>query len=530
MLFCFHQAYINQFYEQKAGPRQRGWKINNLSFVDKIKQMQNFFRLNVTGKVDAETLEVMQQPRCGVPDIGQYVLALPGWRKTKLTYRRADVDASIKKAFEVWSKVTPLTFNWIRRGRADIMIEFATRVHGHCPRQFDGPLGVLGHAFPPGHYFHGNVHFDEDETWVASLYEQRRSRNYPVAPADDVRTPVLKKAPKLHSSAVPLPYSTITGAPTGWEARKLLMELHQPEPQIEKSYVNLLETESQGTQWNLGMHLQSMYNYVLLVNFFIYLEFNLFLVAAHEIGHVLGLAHSNDPRALMFPNYKPIDPDDSPLSEDDINAIQAIYGPSQNPSNEPVKPTVPKACDPKLNFDAITTFRREVIFFKGRNIWRVYPTNSEVDMESISTLTPLLPSGIQAAYENMNDQVFFFKGNKFWMISGLQMQPGYPQPIDKLGFPTNTEKIDAAVFDKDTRKTYFFVGNHYWRYDENTQSMDEGYPRNIRDDFPAIDEKIDAAFQLNGFFYFFHGSKQWEFDLKTKRVIGVMKSNSWLNC
>ncbi|KAG8136952.1 hypothetical protein E2320_005508 [Naja naja] len=431
------QAYINQFYEQKADPRQRGWKMNNLSFVDKIRQMQDFFRLNVTGKVDAETLEVMQQPRCGNPDIGQYVLALPGWRKTKLTYRienytrdmrRADVDASIKKAFEVWSKVTPLTFVRIHRERADIMIQFATRAHGRCPRQFDGPLGVLGHAFPPGHYFRGNVHFDEDETWIANLYEQRRSRNYPVAPAEDVRTPVLKKAPKLKSSAVPLPYSTI--------------------------------------------------------------KFNLFLVAAHEIGHVLGLAHSNDPRALMFPNYKPIDPEDSPLSEDDINAIQAIYGPSQNPSNEPVKPTLPKACDPKLNFDAITTFRREVIFFKGR-------AN---------------------------------QGNKFWMISRLQMQPGYPQPIDKLGFPMNIEKIDAAVFDKDTGKTYFFVGNQYWRYDENTQSMDEDYPRNISDDFPEIDKKIDAAFQLNGFFYFFHGSKQWEFDLKSKRVIRVMKSNSWLNC
>lgn len=45
-----------------------------------------------------------------------------------------------------------------------------------------------------------------------------------------------------------------------------------------------------------------------------------------------------------------------------------------------------------------------------RHIWRVYPTGSEVDMEPISTLSPLLPSGIQAAYENMNDQVFFFKG------------------------------------------------------------------------------------------------------------------------
>ncbi|XP_063161920.1 matrix metalloproteinase-27-like [Candoia aspera] len=471
------QAYINQFYEPKDDPRQRGWKISNLSFVDKIKEMQDFFRLNVTGKIDAQTLEVMQQPRCGVPDIGQYVLALPGWGKTKLTYRivnytpdmsRADVDASIKKAFEVWSSVSPLTFIRIHRGRADIMIEFATRVHGHCPRKFDGPLKVLGHAFPPGHYLRGNIHFDEDETWIPSLHEQRRSRNYPDAPAEDVMTPVLEKVPKLHSSAVPFPYSTI--------------------------------------------------------------KFNLYLVAAHEIGHVLGLAHSDDPGALMFPNYKPIDPADSPLSQDDINAIQAIYGPSQNPSNEPVEPTLPNPCDPMLSFDAITTFRREVIFLKGRHMWRVYPTSSEVDMESISTLSPLLPSGIQAAYENMNDQVLFFKDNKFWMMSRLQMQPGYPQLIDKLGFPANTKKIDAAIFDKDTRKTYFFVGNQYWRYDENTQFMDEDYPRKIRDDFPAVGQKIDAAFQLNGLFYFFHGSKQWEFDLKTKRVIRVMKSSSWLNC
>lgn len=51
-----------------------------------------------------------------------------------------------------------------------------------------------------------------------------------------------------------------------------------------------------------------------------------------------------------------------------------------------------------------------------RNIWRVYPTNSEVDMESISSLSPLLPSGIQAAYENMNDQVFFFKGKTLRLI------------------------------------------------------------------------------------------------------------------
>ncbi|MCC6567635.1 MAG: matrixin family metalloprotease [Anaerolineales bacterium] len=62
---------------------------------------------------------------------------------------------------------------------------------------------------------------------------------------------------------------------------------------------------------------------------------DLLTVAAHEIGHTLGLAHSDDPNALMYPSYS------GPhrfLGNDDIAGAQSLYGVASAP---PPAPDVP---------------------------------------------------------------------------------------------------------------------------------------------------------------------------------------------
>ena len=50
---------------------------------------------------------------------------------------------------------------------------------------------------------------------------------------------------------------------------------------------------------------------------------NLLAVALHELGHALGLDHSEDTNSIMYAFY---DCSKTTLTADDIAGIQAIYG------------------------------------------------------------------------------------------------------------------------------------------------------------------------------------------------------------
>jgi hypothetical protein len=62
-------------------------------------------------------------------------------------------------------------------------------------------------------------------------------------------------------------------------------------------------------------------------------EFDLLSIATHEAGHFLGLAHSADATATMYPAYNPGDTSLRDLSDDDRAGICAIYPPGDIDAN-----------------------------------------------------------------------------------------------------------------------------------------------------------------------------------------------------
>ncbi|XP_068186502.1 collagenase 3-like [Antennarius striatus] len=259
----------------------------------------------------------------------------------------------------------------------------------------------------------------------------------------------------------------------------------------------------------------------------------LFMVAAHEFGHSLGLSHSDDPGALMYPVYTYRNPDSFVLPRDDVNGIQSLYGsnPDKDPSGEPEAPTTPDACDSTMVLDAVTTLRGEMFFFKDSFFWRSYPQSTTPQQSLIRNFWPSAPVNIDAAYESrQSDRIYFFKGQRVWAFNGYQRVHGYPKKLSIFGLPRNVKKIDAALYDVDSGKTLFFVDNYYYSYDEARRTMDQGFPKRVDRSFSGLSGKVTAAFQYRGFSYIYSGPYMFEYSLRTKWLYRVLRNRYFLRC
>lgn len=183
---------------------------------------------------------------------------------------------------------------------------------------------------------------------------------------------------------------------------------------------------------------------------------NLFQVAAHELGHSLGLGHSSVRESLMAPFYQRYKPQFN-LHKDDILGIQALYG-----KRTEAPPTLPP-------FDG------------DRPVPGPQPTQPP----------PFVPD----------------QQPRFPTTTTSTPRPPAFDPSDSAGPDLCQDgKIDAVTRIADG-STYVFKGQ--WYYKVETNGLADGYPRRISPDWDGLPGDLDAALTwADGKTFFFKVSKR----------------------
>ncbi|XP_072434323.1 stromelysin-1-like [Chiloscyllium punctatum] len=296
---------------------------------------------------------------------------------------------------------------------------------------------------------------------------------------------------------------------------------------------------------------------------------NLEIVGTHEIGHSLGLDHSNDSTAVMFPTYMFQDP--FQLSRDDIAGIQILYGanvvttetttqtpdtpttqtpdtpttqtPDTPTTQTPDTPTTQTPDTPTTQTpDTPTTQTPDTPTTQTPDTPTTQtpdtPTTQTPDTpttqtpDTPTTQTPDTPT-TQTLEETTTEQPQMCDPDLFadaaTVIKGriLLFKNGTVRilrrgifSVDKF-WPQIKSNIDAAVtvrlhrrFRRWRRRTFLFTGSQYW-----SSRWHLKFPRNITDfGFSPNVSKIDAALSLRRRILFFVEDHLWSFNLRTRQM------------
>ncbi|XP_037702177.1 matrix metalloproteinase-19 [Choloepus didactylus] len=268
---------------------------------------------------------------------------------------------------------------------------------------------------------------------------------------------------------------------------------------------------------------------------------NLRIIAAHELGHALGLGHSRYTQALMAPVYAGYRPHFK-LHPDDVAGIQALYGKkSPETGDEEVEelelPTVlpvptepspmPDPCSGELDAMMLGP-RGKTYAFKGDYVWTV--TDSGLGpLFRVSALWEGLPGNLDAAvYSPRTQWIHFFKGDKVWRYVNFKMSPGFPKKLSRV-----EPNLDAALYWPLNQKVFLFKGSGYWQWDELARTDFSRYPKPIKGLFTGVPVQPSAAMSWrDGRVYFFKGKHYWRLNRQLRLEKGYPRdiAQNWMHC
>ncbi|CAH1802114.1 unnamed protein product [Owenia fusiformis] len=247
---------------------------------------------------------------------------------------------------------------------------------------------------------------------------------------------------------------------------------------------------------------------------------NLKIIATHELGHALGLQHSDKKDSVMTPYYQGYK-NNFELSIDDVQDIQAIYGEKiheEESTEETQGRHKPDICS--TSFDTILfSGDNKTYVFNDKWVWRL--SNKGVK-RSYPKLTRKLfnrppNSPRSAVFSSKTRRTYFFKDNRVWRYSGNTMESGFPRRLTG-----DMTKPDAALTDRNGN-ILLIKNNRVYKLNERTFHVDSNSVLLTEQwqGLPAIKD-VRAAMRYNGrYLYFFTEETYTTYDEQDERVIPV---------